>query len=166
MRREPFVVSTCAPIALVERPECGVGSILLQNMGNAIRMHSAAGGSTNLLMHLVGAAIYAGYRFSIWDLDRIHHSHQVPDLFNFSLTEGRDIFVLAQQCCAGDSRGMETLFYELTRNGVPMDLDAMTVVGKTWRERLDDTTNLSAESVADNPIILAKPKRDSNQSKA
>src|SRR5215211_8178822 len=146
-------------VQLVNRPECGVAEIVLRNMGNAVRMHSASGGSTNLLMHLVGAAIYAGYRFSIWDLDRIHHSHPVPDLFDYSLTQGRDIFALAKQCCAGDIRGMETLFYELTRNGVPMDLDAMTVTGTTWRERLSDPTNLSATGVEENPVILATPRR-------
>ncbi|HEY7036759.1 MAG TPA: dihydroxy-acid dehydratase, partial [Thermomicrobiales bacterium] len=146
-------------VQLVNRPECGVAEIVRQNMGNAVRLHSASGGSTNLLMHLVGAAIYAGYRFSIWDLDRIHHSHPIPDLFNYSLTQGRDIFALAQHCCAGDIRGMETLVYEMTRNGVPMDLDAMTVTGTTWGERLADPANLSAEGVADNPVILATPRR-------
>jgi dihydroxyacid dehydratase/phosphogluconate dehydratase len=144
---------------IVERPECGVASLVLQNMGNAIRMHSASGGSTNLLMHLVGAAIYAGARFSIRDLDRIHHAHPVPDLFNYSLTEGRDIFALAKQCCSGDIRGMETLFHELVRNGVPMDVDAMTVTGTTWRERLANTENLSADGVRDNPVILSTPRR-------
>jgi dihydroxyacid dehydratase/phosphogluconate dehydratase len=146
-------------VRLVNRPECGVAEIVLNNMGNAVRMHSASGGSTNLLMHLVGAAIYAGYRFSIWDLDRIHHAHPVPDLFDYSLTQGRDIFALARQCCSGEIRGMETLFYELTRNGVPMDLDAMTVTGATWRERLSDPTNLSAGGVRENPVILATPRR-------
>jgi len=146
-------------VQLVNRPECGVASILMQNMANAIRLHSASGGSTNLLMHLVGSAIYAGYRFSIWDLDRIHHSHPIPDLFDYSLTQGRDIFALAKQCCSGDIRGMETLIYEMTRNGVPMDLDAMTVTGTTWAERLSDTTNLSATGVQDNPVILATPRR-------
>lgn len=146
-------------VTLVERPECGVASLVIGNMGNAIRLHSASGGSTNLLMHLVGAAIYAGYQFSIWDLERIHHSHPVPDLFDYSLTQGRDIFALAKQCCSGDIRGMETLIYELVNNGVPMDLDAMTVTGTTWRERLADTTNLSAEGVQENPVILARPRR-------
>jgi dihydroxyacid dehydratase/phosphogluconate dehydratase len=83
----------------------------------------------------------------------------VPDLFNYSLTEGRDIFALAKQCCSGDIRGMETLFYELVNNGVPMDLDALTVTGTTWGERLADTTNLSATGVAENPVILATPRR-------
>jgi len=146
-------------MTLVERPECGVASLVIQNMGNAVRLHSASGGSTNLLMHLVGAAIYAGYQFSIWDLDRIHHSVQIPDLFDYSLTQGRDIFALAKQCCSGDIRGMETLIYEMVNNGVPMDLDAMTVTGTTWRERLSDSTNLSATGVDVNPVILAKPRR-------
>jgi dihydroxy-acid dehydratase len=144
---------------IVDRPECGVGELVRANMGNAVRMHSASGGSTNLLMHLVGSAIYAGVRFTIRDLDRIHHSHPVPDLFNYSLTEGRDIFALAKQCCSGDIRGMETLFYELVNNGVPMDMDAMTVTGTTWGERLSDTTNLSATGAGDNPVILATPRR-------
>ncbi len=157
--REQVGAAVDSLFTFVERPECGVASLVLQNMGNAVRMHSASGGSTNLLMHLVGAAVYAGAQFSIWDLDRIHHSHPVPDLFNYSLTEGRDIFALAKQCCSGDIRGMETLFHELVRNGVPMDLDAMTVTGTTWRERLSDTTNLSAEGVTDNPVILATPRR-------
>jgi dihydroxy-acid dehydratase len=146
-------------VTLVERPECGVASLVMQNMSNAVRLHSASGGSTNLLMHLVGAAVYSGYRFSIWDLERIHQSHPVPDLFDYSLTQGRDIFALAKQCCSGDIRGMETLIYELVNNGVPMDLDAMTVTGTTWRERLADSANLSAEGVRENPVILAKPRR-------
>ncbi len=146
-------------MTLPNRPECGVSRILLDNVGNAIRTHSASGGSTNLLMHFVGAVIYSGHRFSIWDLDRIHHAHPIPDIFNYSLTQGRDIFALAKQCCSGEIRGMETLIYELVQNGAPMDLDAMTVTGTTWRERLADETNLSATGVTDNPVILHTPRR-------
>ena len=146
-------------MTLPNRPECGVTRILLDNVGNAIRVHSASGGSTNLLMHFVGAVIYSGHQFSIHDLDRIHHAHPVPDIFNYSLTQGRDIFALAKQCCDGDIRGMETLVHELVRNGVPMDLDAMTVTGTTWRERLANEHGLSATGVAENPVILATPRR-------
>ena len=146
-------------MTLPNRPECGVSRILLDNVGNAIRVHSASGGSTNLLMHFVGAVIYSGHRFSIHDLDRIHHAHPIPDIFDYSLTQGRDIFALAKQCCSGEIRGMETLVHELVRNGAPMDLDAMTVTGTTWRERLADETGLSATGVTDNPVILATPRR-------
>jgi dihydroxy-acid dehydratase len=137
----------------------GVANIVATNIKNAIRIHSASGGSTNLMMHIVAAMLYAGYKFSLWDLDRIHHSHPIPDLFDYSLTEGRDIYSLAMQCCSGTSRGMETLFYELIKNGVPMDQDAPTVVAKTWKERLAITRSLQAVNVKEDKVILSTPRR-------
>lgn len=144
---------------LINNPVYGTANIMATNIRNAIRIHSATGGSTNLIMHIVAGMLYGGYKFSLWDLDEIHHSHPIPDLFNYSLTEGRDIFSLAMQCCDSQSRGMETVFYELLQNGVPMDVDAPTATGKTWRERLVKTDNLPAENVKDNPVILSKPRR-------
>lgn len=145
--------------SLINREECGVADIVGANIANAIRIHSAAGGSSNLMMHIVGAMVYAGYNFSLFDLEKIQQEHPIPDLFSYSLTDGRDIFVLAQQTCSGLIRGMETLFYELINNGVPMDVDAITVTGQTWRERLSNTENLSADGVKENQIILSKPRR-------
>jgi len=144
---------------MINDPVYGAANIMATNIKNAIRIHSASGGSTNLMMHVVAGMLYGGYDFSLWDLDRIHHEFPIPDLFDYSLTEGRDIFALAKQCCSGDSRGMETLFYELIRNGVPMDVDAPTVTGGTWRERLTNLESLSAEYVKENPVILSKPRR-------
>ncbi|TDF93220.1 dihydroxy-acid dehydratase [Paenibacillus piri] len=148
-----------ALFAVIPRPECGVSELVRTNIANAIRIHSSGGGSSNLMMHIVGAMIYAGFDFSLEDLESIANEYPIPDLFDYSLTEGRDIYALAQQCCSGQIRGMETLMYELTRNGVPMDLDAPTVTGQTWRERLSDPKGLSADGVKDNPIILSKPRR-------
>jgi dihydroxyacid dehydratase/phosphogluconate dehydratase len=145
--------------SLINRIECGVADIVGANIANAIRIHSAGGGSSNLMMHIVGAMVYAGYNFSLFDIERIQQEHPIPDLFSYSLTEGRDIFVLAEQTCSGLIRGMETLFYELINNGVPMDVDAITVTGQTWRERLSNTENLSADGVKENQIILSKPRR-------
>ncbi|UFJ40784.1 dihydroxy-acid dehydratase [Brevibacillus humidisoli] len=144
---------------MINDPVFGAANLMAANIRNAIRIHSATGGSTNLMMHIVAAMLYGGYRFSLWELDRIHHEVPVPDLFDYSLTEGRDIFALAAQCCSGVSRGMETVFYELLQNGVPMDLDAPTVTGTTWRQRLADKTALSADHAGENPVILAKPRR-------
>jgi dihydroxyacid dehydratase/phosphogluconate dehydratase len=145
---------------MINDPAYGVSNILAANIKNAIRIHSASGGSTNLMMHIVAAMLYGGYKFSLWDLDEIHHEVPIPDLFNYSLTEGRDIFALATQCCSGSSRGMETLFHELLENGVPMDVNAPTVTGTTWLERLsDETAALSAKNVRENPVILSTPKR-------
>ncbi|SEH67948.1 Dihydroxyacid dehydratase/phosphogluconate dehydratase [Halobacillus karajensis] len=146
--------------SIVNRPECSVSELVRANIKNAIRIHSSGGGSSNLMMHIVGAMIYAGYDFSLWDVEQIHKEYPIPDLFDYSLTEGRDIYALAQQTCAGMIRGMETLFYELLENDVPMDIEAQTVVGQTWQERLSDTTGLSADGVTDNPIILSTPRRN------
>lgn len=144
---------------MINDPVYGAANIMATNIRNAIRIHSASGGSTNLMMHTVAGMLYGGFKFSLADLDEIHHSHPIPDLFNYSLTEGRDIFALAMQCCDSESRGMESLFYELLENGVPMDVDAPTVTGKTWKERLVKTDSLPADNVKDNPVILSKPKR-------
>lgn len=145
--------------SMINNPVYGAANVMATNIRNAIRIHSASGGSTNLMMHIVAGMLYGGYKFSLDDLDEIHHSHPIPDLFNYSLTEGRDIFSLAMQCCDSDSRGMESLFYELLQNGVPMDLDTPTVTGCTWRERLVQTDSLPADNVKDNQVILSKPKR-------
>jgi dihydroxy-acid dehydratase len=54
---------------------------------------------------------------------------------------------------------METVMYELIRNGVPMNVAAPTATGSTWRDRLSDTRNLSADGVKNNPILLSSPRR-------
>ena len=141
------------------KPEYSVAEMVKANVENAIRIHATTGGSTNLMMHMVSALIHAGVDFSIWDYEQIRLASPIPDLFNYSLTQGRTIFELAQQCCAGQIRGMETVMYELTRNNVPMELNAPTATGTTWQARLADTSNLSADGVKENPIILSKPRR-------
>jgi dihydroxy-acid dehydratase len=143
----------------IDRPAYSIGNVLAANFANAVRAYSATGGSTNLMMHLVAAMIYAGHDVDVWTVDEIRRSPPVPDIFDYSLTAGRDIFALAQQCSAGAIRGIETVFYELLQQGIPMDLDAPTVTGETWRRRLADTANLPASGVAENPIILSAPRR-------
>jgi len=146
--------------AWFDNPAYSVGNLVKRNIENAVRVHSATGGSTNLIMHIVAAMNYAGVHFTLDDYNAIRTATPIPDIFNYSLTEGRDIFAWAQQCCTGLSRGIETVIYELDRLGVPMMLDAPTVTGETWRGRLANTHNLAADSVTDNPIILSKPQRN------
>jgi dihydroxy-acid dehydratase len=148
-----------ALFAIVNRPAYSVGSILAANFANAVRAYSATGGSTNLMMHLVAAMLYAGHDVDVWAVDEIRRNPPVPDIFDYSLTAGRDIYALARQCSAGAIRGLETVFYELLQQGIPMNLDAPTVTGETWRDRLADTANLPAAGVTDNPIVLSTPRR-------
>jgi len=143
----------------VNEPRYSVANMVVANFANGVRVHSATGGSTNLMMHLVACLIYAGHDASVWTIDRVRRDPPVPDIFDYSLTEGRDIFALAQQCQAGAIRGMETVFHELIGQGIPMDVDAPTVTGQTWRQRLADTTHLSASGVTENPIVLSEPRR-------
>lgn len=140
-------------------PDYSVSEMVKANVENAIRIHATTGGSTNLMMHMVSGVIHAGVDFSIWDYERIRDARPIPDLFDYSLTQSRTIFELAEQCCSGQIRGMETVMYELIRNGVPMNVDAPTATGSIWRARLADTSNLSAEGVKQNPIILSRPRR-------
>lgn len=151
--------SVDALFQIADNPRFAVSHIVAQNMANAVRVHAAVGGSTNLMMHMVAAMQYAGYAFSLYDVESVTKAAPIPDIYDYSLTQGRDVFALAQQCCAGQIRGMETVFYEMTRNGVPLDLDAPTVTGQTWRQRLSDTRNLAADGVRENPIILSTPRR-------
>src|SRR5262249_22258843 len=140
-------------------PDFSVSEMVKHNVENAIRIHATTGGSTNLMMHMVSAMIYAGVDFSIWDYERVRLAKPIPDLFDYSLTQGRTIFELAEQCCSGQIRGMETVMYELIRNGVPMNVDAPTATGSTWRARLSDTRNPSAEGVKKKPNLPRRPRR-------
>ncbi|MBO0862308.1 MAG: dihydroxy-acid dehydratase [Chloracidobacterium sp.] len=149
-----------ALIDYCDNPHYSVSEMVKRNVENAIRIHATTGGSTNLMMHMVSAVIHAGVDFSIWDYERVRLANPIPDLFDYSLTQGRTIFELAEQCCSGQIRGMETVMYELIRNGVPMNVDAPTATGSRWRDRLSDTRNLSAEGVKNNPILLSRPRRE------
>ncbi|MFB3789374.1 MAG: dihydroxy-acid dehydratase [bacterium] len=148
-----------AMLAVCNDPEYSVSNLVVKNIENAVRVHSALGGSTNLMMHLVAAMIYAGRRFSIHDYDRIRRRVPVPELMDYSLTEGRDIFAWAQQCCDGRIGGVDTVLYELRRHQVPVAAEAPTMAGKTWAARLKNGKRLSAANVQDNPIILPTPRR-------
>src|SRR5262249_59157075 len=92
-------------------PDYSVSEMVRANTENAIRIHATTGGSTNLMMHMVSAVIHAGVSFSIWDYERIRRVSAIPALFDYSRTQCRTIFELAEQCCSGQIRGMETVMY-------------------------------------------------------
>ena len=121
---------------MFNKPEYSVCNLLEKNYANAIRIHGATGSSSNLMLHMPCVMRHAGYDVSLFDYARVRDSHAVPDIFAHSLTEGRDTFVLAQQAAAGLHHGMTSLFKALSDLGVPMDLDAPTVAGLTWRQRV------------------------------
>jgi dihydroxy-acid dehydratase len=142
-----------ALLSVAENPVCGVGSLVRANIGNAVRVHSAMGGSTNLMLHLVSAMICSGVRFTIRDYDRLRREVAVPQLLDYSLSEGRDLYQLARQVQDGSLAGVATVLHALRRSGVPVDEASPTVAGLSWGERLREARHQHQ------PILLAEPKR-------
>jgi dihydroxyacid dehydratase/phosphogluconate dehydratase len=146
---------------MFNKPEFAVCDILAANYANAIRIHNATGSSSNLMLHMPCVMRHAGFDVTLFDYERVRDAHSVPDIFAHSLTEGRDTYVLAQQAKAGLNRGMESLYKVLADLGVPMDLDAPTVAGRSWGERIASMTEaVSSKLPQERSVIRTKPIRD------
>ncbi|HXP98215.1 MAG TPA: dihydroxy-acid dehydratase [Telmatospirillum sp.] len=146
---------------MFNKPEFAVCDILARNYANAIRIHNATGSSSNLMLHMPCVMRHAGFDVTLFDYERVRDSHPVPDIFAHSLTEGRDTFVLAQQAKAGLHHGVESIYKVLADLGVPMDLDAPTVTGRSWGERIADLAEaVSPKLSPDCSVIRTKPIRD------
>lgn len=94
---------------------------------NAIIIHAAVGGSTNMLIHLPAIAREVGVEITIDDFDRIHR--QVPVLANVKTT-GR--YPVEYFWYAG---GVPAVMLELSDM---LHLDCHTVTGKTLGENLEE----------------------------
>ncbi|MBT6137354.1 MAG: dihydroxy-acid dehydratase [Rhodospirillaceae bacterium] len=143
------------------RPDFGLLEVLAGNYANAIRIHGATGSSTNLMMHMPAIMRYAGFDVTLSDYEAVANAHDVPDIFAHSLTEGRDTFALAQQFEAGHNRGMESIYKVLSNLGVPLNLDAPTMTGHSWRERTADLDQpVSPDLPEERAVIRARPVRE------
>jgi dihydroxyacid dehydratase/phosphogluconate dehydratase len=158
----PNVVAECvdALYRSLNRPEFRVSNILQRNFANAVRIHNATGSSTNILLHLPAIMRYAGFDVTIEDYERVRKATPVPEIFAHSLTEGRDTFVLAEQFARGQHRGMDSLYRILADRGVAMDLDAPTMTGKTWGERIADLLQPVAAELGEKSVIRTVPVRE------
>lgn len=99
---------------------------------NAIKVNSAIGGSTNVILHLLAIAGRVGVPLSLDDIDRI--GRDIPLLVDL-MPSGR--FLMEEFAYAG---GMPAL---LTQLASQLDLNALTVTGSTLGEnhpnaRVDD----------------------------
>ena len=94
---------------------------------NAIVIHAAVGGSTNMLIHLPAIAREVGVEITIDDFDRIHR--RVPVLANVKTT-GR--YPVEYFWYAG---GVPAVMLELRDM---LHLDCLTVTGKTLGENLEE----------------------------
>ncbi|GAA0578043.1 dihydroxy-acid dehydratase [Caenispirillum bisanense] len=145
--------------ALLNKPEFSVCNLLRANFANVVRIHNATGSSSNMLLHLPCIMRHAGFDVTIDDYRAIRDATPVPEVFAHSLTENRDTFVLAQQFLAGQHRGMESLYRVLSDLGIPMDLDAPTVTGTTWRQRTAGLTSPVDPALGEAAVIRTAPVR-------
>jgi dihydroxy-acid dehydratase len=94
---------------------------------NAIMVHAAVSGSTNALLHLPAIAGQAGVRITPGDFDRIHK--KIPVLVSSQMTGRWPTQILWY---AG---GVPAIMLVLKNH---LQLDALTVTGKTLGENLED----------------------------
>ncbi|MBO6809183.1 dihydroxy-acid dehydratase [Thalassospira sp.] len=156
---EAVAAGVDALFGVFNKPEYAIGNLLKANFANFVRIHNATGSSSNMLLHLPFMMRYAGFDISIDDYQDVRTQTPVPEIFAHSLTENRDTFVLAQQMAEGKNRGMESIYRVLADLGVAMDLDAPTVLGKSWAERIADLENPVDLSLGDASVIRATPVR-------
>lgn len=108
---------------------------------NAIRVNGAVGGSTNAVVHLLAIAGRIGTELSLEDWD--HFGRDIPTILNL-MPSGK--FLMEEFCYAG---GLPAVMKEVADL---LDLDALTVTGKTVGENIAGAENFNDE------VILPRAK--------
>lgn len=121
--------------AIVELENAGIRSrdiVTDDSIHNAMVVHAAFGGSTNLLLHIPAIAHAAGLRRpTVDDWDRVNR--QVPRIVDV-LPNGPQYHVTVRAFLAG---GVPEVMLHLRRMGL-LRLDAITATGKTLGDNLDE----------------------------
>nr|WMC98347.1 L-arabinonate dehydratase [Aminobacter aminovorans] len=108
---------------------------------NAIRINGAIGGSTNAVVHLLAIAGRIGTELTLEDWDR--YGRDIPTILNL-MPSGK--FLMEEFCYAG---GLPAVMKEIADL---LDLDALTVTGKTVGDNIAGTENFNEE------VILPRDK--------
>lgn len=146
---------------LINKPEFAVCELLAKNYANAIKIHSATGGSSNLMLHMPAVMRFAGFDVSLSVYEKHKENSPVPDIFAHSLTEKRDTFVFAQQAAQGLHHGITSLYRALHDLKIPLDLTAPTITGQTWRARIEAIDSaVSPKLPQKDSLIRIHPIRD------
>ncbi|MCW5284795.1 IlvD/Edd family dehydratase [Verminephrobacter eiseniae] len=107
-----------------------------QAFANAIRVNGAIGGSTNAVVHLLAIAGRIGTPLTLDDWDRL--GRDVPTILDL-MPSGR--FLMEDFCYAG---GIPAVMKEISHL---LELQAMTVSGKSVRENIADACNHNPEVI-------------------
>lgn len=129
--RDMAVRSARALMALEAAGICSQALVTDRALHNAMVVHAAFGGSTNLILHVPAIAHAAGLkRPAVEDWDRINRA--VPRLVDV-LPNGPEFHVTVRAFLAG---GVPEVMLHLRRLGL-LEEGAMTVTGRTLGENLD-----------------------------
>lgn len=129
--RDMAVRSARALMVLEAAGICSQALVTEQALHNAMVVHAAFGGSTNLILHVPAIAHAAGLkRPAVEDWDRINRA--VPRLVDV-LPNGPEFHVTVRAFLAG---GVPEVMLHLRRLGL-LEEGAMTVTGRTLGENLD-----------------------------
>jgi xylonate dehydratase len=123
--------SARAVLALEERGLAMKDILTQASLHNAMVVHAAVGGSTNMVLHLPAAAFSAGLKRPALE-DWVRVNRQVPRLVD-ALPNGPKNFPTVQVFLAG---GVPELMLHLRRAGL-LETGALTVAGRTLGEMLD-----------------------------
>lgn len=160
----PKIVAECVDTLFkcLNKPELRITNILGTNFANAVRVHNTTGSSSNILLHLPAVMRYAGFDISIADYEKVRKETPVPEIFAHSLTENRDTYVMAQQFEKNQHKGMASIYKILVNLDIKMDLDAPTVEGLSWGERIKQIDNPVDVKLGDKSIIRTAPVRETS----
>ena len=114
----------------LHRRNIKTGDILSEaSLRNAVIIHQAPGGSTNALLHLPAIAAAAGLEFDVRWFDEL--GQKTPYLTNL---HSAGEYASRQFWCAG---GVQRIIALLADTGL-LEMNALTVTGKTLKQNLDD----------------------------
>ncbi|MBK5293623.1 MAG: YjhG/YagF family D-xylonate dehydratase [Acidobacteriia bacterium] len=123
--------SARAMLAMVRERRTIRDILTAKSIHNAMAVHAAVGGSTNLILHMSAVAHAAGLkRPAVEDWNRVNRA--TPRLVDV-LPNGPRNHITAQLFLAG---AVPEVMLHLRRAGM-LELDALTVSGQTWGETLD-----------------------------
>jgi dihydroxy-acid dehydratase len=115
---------------LLEQNICARDIVNLQSLDNAITLDVAMGGSSNTVLHALAIAHEAGIDYPIAHIDEI--SRRTPNICKVSPSSSYHIEDVAR---AG---GISAILHELSKKPGALNLDCITVTGKTMGENIAD----------------------------
>ena len=131
-------------VAMVNEDQCLSKILTKAAFGNAIRMNGAIGGSTNAVLHLIAIARRIGVDLGLDDWEELGHG--IPTIVNL-MPSGK--YLMEDFCYAG---GIPAVMKEMSDI---LDLNVMTVTGKTLGENIDSAVNWNPDVILprDRPLV-------------